>query len=166
MVILGVSLRTVSAFHRQSLSQHLSRRPSWRSLSKRHGRRRGKNKETSKIEGPFNYHDEVDLFIEDLSNLGDGVAKVDLPASSMAQAGDGEVLPASKYVVMVPHVMVGERVRARVWSNRGSHSLADLVEVSSFDSAVNYLLYDVNKVLPLMHIKTIAYLFSQANITL
>ena len=120
----------VGAFQRQSVSQHLSRRPTWRGLSKRHGRRRGKNKESSKIEGPFNYYDEVDLLIEDLSNLGDGVAKVDLPASLLVQAEEGETLPASKYVVMVPHVMVGERVRARVWSNRGSHSLADLVEVS------------------------------------
>jgi predicted RNA-binding protein with TRAM domain len=89
------------------------------------------------VEGPFNYHDEIELLIEDLSNLGDGVAKVDLPRPLPLAGVEGA--PPAKYVVMVPHVMVGERVKARVWANRGSHSLADLVEVihHSLDSAAS-----------------------------
>lgn len=130
MVTLSLLSRSALAFHRLALPQHSSVRSSWRGHTKQHGRKRGGGKKDKvNVEGPFNYHDEVELLIEDLSNLGDGVAKVDLPGP-LALAG-AEGAPAAKYVVMVPHVMVGERVKARVWANRGSHSLADLVEVTS-----------------------------------
>ena len=61
--------------------------------------------------GPFTYHQEVDLTIDSLSNLGQGVARMD------------------GWVVFVPFTLPGERVRARVFRNHKSYSEADLVEV-------------------------------------
>lgn len=60
---------------------------------------------------PFAYHQEVEVRIETLTNLGVGLGRVD------------------GWVVMVPLALPGERVRARVWSNRSNYSEADLVEV-------------------------------------
>ncbi|MEO0509104.1 MAG: class I SAM-dependent RNA methyltransferase [Verrucomicrobiota bacterium] len=60
---------------------------------------------------PFEYHQELDLRIESLTNLGVGVARVD------------------GWVVMVPFVIPGERVRARVFRNFQNYSEADLVEI-------------------------------------
>lgn len=60
---------------------------------------------------PFAYHQELELVITDLSNLGDGVGRVD------------------GWVVLVPFVLPGERVRVRVWRNKRTHSEADLVEL-------------------------------------
>jgi len=60
---------------------------------------------------PFDYHQEVDLEIDSLSNLGKGVGR------------HGE------WVVFVSHALPGERVRARVFRNHSSYSEADLVEV-------------------------------------
>lgn len=60
---------------------------------------------------PFAYHQELDLDIGDLTNLGEGVGRVD------------------GWVVMVPFALPGERVRARVWKNHKNYSQADLVEV-------------------------------------
>ena len=77
-------------------------------------------------EGPFAYHEEVTLRIDDLSNLGAGVGRVDLGPSANASFNGGQ---PSKYVVMVPGSMPGDLVKARVWQNRKTHSVADLVEV-------------------------------------
>lgn len=60
---------------------------------------------------PFAYHQEIELEIGDLTNLGEGVGRVD------------------GWVVMVPQVLPGELVRARVWKNHKNYSQADLVEV-------------------------------------
>ena len=60
---------------------------------------------------PFEYHKEVDVTVESLTNLGMGVARVD------------------GWVVMVPFVIPGERVRARIYRNFQNYSDADLVEV-------------------------------------
>lgn len=60
---------------------------------------------------PFNYHQEIELCIESLSNLGMGIGRVD------------------GWVVMVPFVIPGERVRARIFRNFQNYSDADLVEV-------------------------------------
>eukprot|EP01039_Chlorochromonas_danica_P007566 gene7566-8366_t len=65
---------------------------------------------------PFDYHHEMDLVIEDLTNLGYGVGRVPL--------ADGK-----KWVVMVPNVLIGEKVRVRIYSNYDSYSEADLVTV-------------------------------------
>ncbi len=63
------------------------------------------------IPQPFVYHQEVELFIDALSNEGDGVGRVD------------------GWVVFVPFALPGERVRARVYRNEDNYSRADLVEV-------------------------------------
>lgn len=60
---------------------------------------------------PFLYHQEIELRIDSLSNLGIGVARVD------------------GWVVFVPFCLPGERVRARVFRNDKNCSHADLVEV-------------------------------------
>lgn len=60
---------------------------------------------------PYEYHDEIELEIDSLSNLGKGVGR------------DGD------WVVFVSHALPGERVRARVFRNAANHSEADLVEI-------------------------------------
>jgi len=60
---------------------------------------------------PFAYHQEVEVRIESLSNLGVGVGRV------------------NDWVVFVPHSLPEEVVRARVWRNAANFSEADLVEI-------------------------------------
>jgi predicted RNA-binding protein with TRAM domain len=60
---------------------------------------------------PFAYHEEVEVLIEDLTNLGQGVGRID------------------GWVVFVPFTLPGERVRARIWRNKKQYSEADLLEV-------------------------------------
>jgi 23S rRNA (uracil1939-C5)-methyltransferase/tRNA (uracil-5-)-methyltransferase len=67
---------------------------------------------------PFAYHQELDLEIATLTNLGVGLGRVALP-------GEGE----ARWVVMVPFTLPGERVRARVFRNHKNFSEADLISV-------------------------------------
>ena len=60
---------------------------------------------------PFEYHHELEFTIDSLTNLGMGVGRVD------------------GWVVMVPFVIPGERVKARIFRNFQNYSDADLVEV-------------------------------------
>ncbi|MGN0836582.1 MAG: class I SAM-dependent RNA methyltransferase [Akkermansia sp.] len=60
---------------------------------------------------PFAYHEEIELSIDSLSNMGEGVGRVE------------------NRVVFVPYALPGERVRARVYRNDRNFSQADLVEV-------------------------------------
>lgn len=60
---------------------------------------------------PFAYHEQIELEIEDLSNLGHGVGRW------------------NDWVVFVPYALPGERVRARIWRNKSRYSDADLVEI-------------------------------------
>ena len=60
---------------------------------------------------PFAYHAEIELEITSLTNLGQGVGRVD------------------GWVVMVSFALPGELVRARVFRNHKNYSEADLVEV-------------------------------------
>lgn len=60
---------------------------------------------------PFAYHQELELGIENLTNEGRGVARVD------------------GWVVFVSFALPGERVRARVFRNHKNYSEADLVGV-------------------------------------
>lgn len=62
-------------------------------------------------EGKFQYHEEVEVAIDNLTNLGQGVGRID------------------GWVIMVPFALPGERVRARVYRNHSNYSDADLVEV-------------------------------------
>ncbi len=67
---------------------------------------------------PFAYHQEIELEIATLTNLGSGLGRVALPGSDEA-----------KWVVMVPFTLPGERVRVRVFRNHKNFSEADLVKV-------------------------------------
>jgi 23S rRNA (uracil1939-C5)-methyltransferase/tRNA (uracil-5-)-methyltransferase len=67
---------------------------------------------------PFAYHQEIELEIATLTNLGSGLGRVALP-------GDDE----PRWVVMVPFTLPGERVRVRVFRNHKNFSEADLVTV-------------------------------------
>ncbi len=60
---------------------------------------------------PFAYHQEIELRIDSLTNLGAGVARVE------------------GWVVFVPFALPGEMVRARVYRNDRNCSHADLIEV-------------------------------------
>jgi predicted RNA-binding protein with TRAM domain len=65
---------------------------------------------------PFDYHQELTLQVEDLTNLGLGVARHTL--------ADGQ-----QWVVMIPLALPGETVKVKVFRNYKSYSEADLVEV-------------------------------------
>ncbi|MES2997059.1 MAG: class I SAM-dependent RNA methyltransferase [Verrucomicrobiota bacterium] len=60
---------------------------------------------------PFRYHEEIEVDVHALTNLGSGVGRID------------------GWVVFVPYALPGEKVRARVWRNDKNCSHADLVEV-------------------------------------
>lgn len=59
----------------------------------------------------FSYHQEIELEIENLTHLGQGVGRFD------------------GWPVRVPFSLPGERIRARVYRNRADYSDADLIEV-------------------------------------
>lgn len=63
------------------------------------------------IPTPFKYHEEIELRIDHLANLGMGVGRV------------------NAWVVMVPFVIPGELVKVRVYKNHSQYSEADLLEV-------------------------------------
>lgn len=69
---------------------------------------------------PFEYHQEIEVTILSLSNLGVGIARVPL---------DDQDDDANGWVVFVPHTLPGEKVLARIFRNDKSHSQADLVKV-------------------------------------
>ena len=60
---------------------------------------------------PFPYHHELELEIESLTNMGQGVARVD------------------GWVVFVRFALPGDKVRARIYRNDKNFSEADLIEV-------------------------------------
>jgi tRNA/tmRNA/rRNA uracil-C5-methylase (TrmA/RlmC/RlmD family) len=69
---------------------------------------------------PFAYHQEIEVEIASLSNLGVGIARVQIDPSDKENPG---------WVVFVPHTLPGEKVLARIFRNDKSHSQADLVKV-------------------------------------
>jgi tRNA/tmRNA/rRNA uracil-C5-methylase (TrmA/RlmC/RlmD family) len=60
---------------------------------------------------PFAYHQELDVRIENLTNEGAGVARVD------------------GWVIFIPFTLAGELVKCRVFRNHKNYSEADLIEV-------------------------------------
>ncbi|MDR0351655.1 MAG: class I SAM-dependent RNA methyltransferase [Puniceicoccales bacterium] len=60
---------------------------------------------------PFDYHQELDLTIDNITNLGMGVGRVD------------------GWVVMVPGVIIGEKVKVKIFRNHKNYSEADLIHV-------------------------------------
>ncbi len=79
---------------------------------------------------PFAYHEEIELEITTLTNLGSGLGRVPLTGERLAALGAAPEAPApTGWVVMVPFTLPGERVRARVFRNHKNFSEADLVTV-------------------------------------
>lgn len=66
---------------------------------------------SSESTAPFEYHQEIELEISTLTNLGLGLGRI------------------NGWVVMVPFTLPGEKVRAKVFRNRPNYSDADLIEV-------------------------------------
>ena len=60
---------------------------------------------------PYPYHHEVTLMVESITNLGMGVCR-----------DEG-------WVVMVPFVLIGEKVKIRIFKNNKNYSEGDLVEL-------------------------------------
>ena len=81
---------------------------------------------------PFAYHQEIELEIATLTNLGVGLGRTPLPGGLEPAPRDPELAaqpPRGGWVVMVPFALPGERVRARVFRNHPNYSEADLVAV-------------------------------------
>jgi tRNA/tmRNA/rRNA uracil-C5-methylase (TrmA/RlmC/RlmD family) len=82
---------------------------------------------------PFAYHEEIELEITTLTNLGSGLGRVALPESQISnlkpEITTQPPAAAGGWVVMVPFTLPGERVRARVFRNQKNFSEADLVAV-------------------------------------
>jgi tRNA/tmRNA/rRNA uracil-C5-methylase (TrmA/RlmC/RlmD family) len=80
---------------------------------------------------PFAYHQELELEIATLTNLGVGLGRVSLP-EPLSLETCGLELPAANaggWVIMVPFALPGERVRARIFRNHRNYSEADLLAV-------------------------------------
>ncbi|HZP58710.1 MAG TPA: class I SAM-dependent RNA methyltransferase [Opitutaceae bacterium] len=67
---------------------------------------------------PFTYHEEIELEVSTLTNLGLGLGRVSVEGRGV-----------ENWVVMVPFALPGERVRVRVFRNHKNFSEADLVAV-------------------------------------
>jgi 23S rRNA (uracil1939-C5)-methyltransferase/tRNA (uracil-5-)-methyltransferase len=60
---------------------------------------------------PFAYHTELELHIENITNLGLGVGR------------------HNGWVIMIPNVAINEHIRCRIYRNHSNYSEADLVEI-------------------------------------
>jgi len=92
---------------------------------------------------PFSYHQEIEIEIRTLTNLGSGLGRITLPEGAGPEAAPANASPPAEgesgpdvpsrgeggWVVMVPFTLPGERVRARVYRNHRNFSEADLVAV-------------------------------------
>ena len=78
---------------------------------------------------PFDYHQEIELEISSLSNLGVGIARVQLEDQGEQSNQSGQDEAQQGWVVFVPHTLPGEKVLARIFRNDKSHSQADLIDV-------------------------------------
>lgn len=65
---------------------------------------------------PFPYHFELEICIEDVTNLGMGIGR------AVLDNGD-------RWVIMVPTVLPGEIVKVRIYRNHDSYSEADLLSI-------------------------------------
>ncbi|HVS51750.1 MAG TPA: class I SAM-dependent RNA methyltransferase [Opitutaceae bacterium] len=72
---------------------------------------------------PFAYHEEIELEIATLTNLGSGLGRIEIGKR------ESQVENSGGWVVMVPFTLPGERVRVRVFRNHRNFSEADLVAV-------------------------------------
>jgi 23S rRNA (uracil1939-C5)-methyltransferase/tRNA (uracil-5-)-methyltransferase len=60
---------------------------------------------------PFKYHEQIELAVDDVTNLGIGLGRV------------------NDWVIMVPHVLPGEVVIASIHKNLKNYSMGDLIKV-------------------------------------
>lgn len=84
---------------------------------------------------PFDYHTELTLTIDTLTNLGMGIARVKLsdaidmePETNNDEATEEKKEDIS-WVIMIPNVIPGEVVTGRIFRNHKSYSEADLIKV-------------------------------------
>mmetsp|Transcript_11917 Transcript_11917/g.34175 ORF Transcript_11917/g.34175 Transcript_11917/m.34175 type:complete len:614 (+) Transcript_11917:128-1969(+) len=88
---------------------------------------------------PFDYHQHLTIEIDSLTNMGWGIGRVRLTEENTSESfvdnsssdnADGEDDEKERqWVIMVPHVLVGETVRLSIFRNMKGHSEADLVQV-------------------------------------
>lgn len=85
---------------------------------------------------PFSYRQEIQVKIMSLTNRGWGIARVPLGSDIDVEQNNGEAADDSSpndqkrlWVVMIPSVIPGEIVIARVFRNHKSYSEADVVSV-------------------------------------
>jgi tRNA (uracil-5-)-methyltransferase len=75
---------------------------------------------------PFEYHEELTIRIDSLTNLGWGIGRLKLEPD---ETNEEETEDDRMWVIMVPHVIVGELVKVRIFRNKKQFSEADLIEV-------------------------------------
>ncbi len=77
---------------------------------------------------PFLYHEEITVRIDDLNNMGIGVAKYDLSArsSSMMNAPASADRASNLWTIFVPISLPGEICKVRIFKNYPNYSEADL----------------------------------------
>jgi len=91
---------------------------------------------------PFPYHAELTVRIESLTNLGFGIArvevdeKIDTADNGKGKASDGDTDDENgspnepkKWVIFIPNVIPGELVQVRIYRNYASYSDADLLQI-------------------------------------
>ncbi len=100
---------------------------------------------------PFDFHEEIEVEVSSVSNLGIGVARVTLTSEQLAKNVVDEKKRSSKkpqtveeldeddltslssapnsWVIFVPKTIAGERVRVRIHKNFKSYSEADLISI-------------------------------------
>ncbi|CAB9504442.1 23S rRNA (uracil(1939)-C(5))-methyltransferase RlmD [Seminavis robusta] len=90
---------------------------------------------------PFDYHEELTVQIDTLTNLGMGIARIHLADHTTLNNTDTtndsdnnnttntNTNNTQKWVIMVPNVIPGETVVARIFRNHKSYSEADLISV-------------------------------------
>ncbi len=111
--------------------------PAGKNRSRRSRTRKGKS--GGFLAWPFAYHEVIKVQIQDLTNLGVGVARVNIDdkmdaegAPSRGEDDESEVdvkQSGNSWVVMVPKTLPGEEVVCRIFRNFKGYSDADLVEI-------------------------------------
>ncbi len=69
---------------------------------------------------PFDYHEEVELKIDSLSNLGDGVGRIPVTTDEGEQ---------TEWVVFIPFALPGETILTKIWKNEQNCSHGDLIQI-------------------------------------
>jgi len=78
---------------------------------------------------PFEYHQEIEITIDSLTNLGAGIARVTLTDEQLAKNENPSEETPKEWVVFVPFALPGEKVKARIFRNDKAHSQGDLIQV-------------------------------------